>query len=232
MENNYLIEVVEDDIPVSNLITVTLQANGYRTIRAENGELAVTLAASHSPDIILLDLGLPGLDGIEVIKRIRSWADSIPIIVVSARNEEEDKIDALDAGADDYLTKPFSVGELMARIRVAVRRLSSAQNALEESKYRNGDLTIDYAAGYAAINGTELKLTGIEYKLLSLLARNQGKVLTHRYIMRSVWGQDDESILSSLRVYMAMLRKKLDADDTGKYIQTHIGIGYRMIKTE
>lgn len=231
--NKFQILVVEDDTPVCSLITNTLKAHDYRFTTAENGESAVMETASHNPDIILLDLGLPDIDGIEVIRRIRSWSN-VPIIVISARSEDSDKIDALDAGADDYLTKPFSVDELLARLRVTQRRLAIIQNnPVRQSVYKNGQLQIDFAAGCAYLEGCELRLTPIEYKLLCLLAKNTGKVLTHKYILNNVWGSNLETDVGTLRVFMAMLRKKLEkSPGSPQYIQTHIGIGYRMLKIE
>ena len=228
-----LILVVEDDLPVQNLITVTLKAEGYRYLTAQTGQAAVITAATHNPDIILLDLGLPDLDGVEVIRRVRSWSN-VPIIVISARSEDPDKIDALDAGADDYLTKPFSVAELLARLRVTLRRLSLMQSpSADSSVYLNGRLKIDYAAGCAYLGEEELKLTPIEFKLLTVLAKNTGKVLTHTYITQHIWGRSWDNDVASLRVYMATLRKKLEGTpDSPQYIQTHIGIGYRMLKVE
>ena len=229
--NKPLILVVEDDTPVRNLITTTLKAHGYRFLTAANGESALLEASSHNPEIMLLDLGLPDLDGVEVIRRVRSWSN-LPIIVISARSEDADKIDALDAGADDYLTKPFSVEELLARLRVTQRRLS-AMHAGGSPVFTNGQLTIDFAAGCAYLNGQELHLTPIEYKLLCLMARNCGKVLTHTYITQKVWGTSWENDVASLRVFMATLRKKLEsAPGSPQYIQTHIGVGYRMMKIE
>ena len=177
--NKPLILVVEDDTPVRNLITTTLKAHDYRFLTAANGESAVLEASSHNPDIILLDLGLPDIDGVEVIHRVRSWSN-LPIIVISARSEDTDKIDALDAGADDYLTKPFSVEELLARLRVTQRRLAALQvgSANTEAVFTNGKLKVDYAAGCAFLDGQELHLTPSEYKLLCLLCKNVGKVLT------------------------------------------------------
>ena len=231
--NPYLVLIVEDDQPVRNLITTTLTAHDYRYITAANGETAVIEAASHNPDMILLDLGLPDIDGIEVIQRIRSWSN-VPIIVISARSEDEDKIEALDMGADDYITKPFSVGELLARLRVAQRRLSLNGGAgMQESVFLNGQLMIDYAAGCAYLNQNELHLTPIEYKILCLLAQNVGKVLTHKYITKNVWGSSWENNVGTLRVFMAALRKKLQTSaQMPQYIQTHVGIGYRMQKVE
>ncbi|MBQ2763533.1 MAG: response regulator transcription factor [Firmicutes bacterium] len=231
--NNLQILVVEDDVPVRNLITTTLKANHYRFIVSGNGEDAIMETASHNPDIILLDLGLPDIDGVEVIARIRAWSN-VPIIVISARSEDSDKIDALDAGADDYLTKPFSVDELLARLRVTQRRLALMQScAVQEACYENGQLRIDYVNRSVYLAEEELHLTPMEYKLLCLLAKNTGKVLTHKYILANVWGNSLESDVGSLRVFMAMLRKKLEsAPDSPQYIQTHIGVGYRMMRVE
>ena len=225
--------VVEDDLPVRNLITTTLKAQDYRYLTAETGEGAIMETATHNPDIILLDLGLPDLDGVEVIRRVRSWSNT-PIIVISARSEDSDKIDALDAGADDYLTKPFSVEELLARLRVTQRRLALMQNTQTTSSvYKNGQLRVDYASGCVYFADEELHLTPMEYKLLCLLSRNTGKVLTHKYILQHVWGRSLDSDVGSLRVFMATLRKKLEkAPDSPQYIHTHVGIGYRMMKVE
>ena len=229
--NNLLILVVEDDAPVRNLIGTTLKTHGYDYITATNGENAVMQASSNNPNVVLLDLGLPDIDGVDVIKKIRTWSE-MPIIVISARAEDQDKIDALDAGADDYLTKPFSVQELLARIRVTERRLSAMQSSnISESVFTNGNLKIDYAAGCAYLSDEELHLTPIEYKLLCLLSRNVGKVLTHTFITQKIWGAAWESNIASLRVFMATLRKKIEPSaDSPQYIQTHVGIGYRMVK--
>ena len=231
--NNPLILIVEDDAPIRNLITTTLKAHEYKYLTAQNGENAIMQASSHNPDIVLLDLGLPDIDGIEVIKKIRTWSE-MPIIVISARSEDNDKIEALDAGADDYLTKPFSVEELLARIRVTTRRLSVLHSAMQsDSLFTNGNLKIDYAAGCAYINGNELHLTPIEYKLLCLLSQNVGKVLTHTFITQKIWGAAWESNIVSLRVFMATIRKKIEIEpDSPQYIQTHIGVGYRMMRIE
>ena len=204
--NKPTILVVEDDGPVRNLMITTLKTHNYKYLTATQGSEAVMVASSHNPDVVFLDLGLPDMDGVDVIRQIRSWSN-MPIIVISARSEDEDKITALDAGADDYLTN--------------------------SSLYTNGALKIDYAAGCAYLNDEELRLTPIEYKLLCLLARNTGKVLTHTYITQNIWGQSWDNDIASLRVFMVTLRKKLEsAPNTPQYIQTHIGIGYRMIKTE
>ena len=180
--NKLLILVVEDDAPVRKLIGTTLKMHNYDYMTATSGESAIMMASSHNPDVVLLDLGLPDIDGIDIIKKIRTWSQ-MPIIVISARTEDKDKIDALDAGADDYLTKPFSVEELLARIRVTKRRLSAMQSSNKsESVFINGNLKIDYAVGCAYLNNSELHLTPIEYKLLCLLSQNVGKVLTHTFI--------------------------------------------------
>lgn len=232
--NKPTILVVEDDGPVRNLMITTLKTHNYKYLTATQGSEAIMVASSHNPDVVFLDLGLPDMDGVDVIRQIRSWSN-MPIIVISARSEDEDKITALDAGADDYLTKPFSVDELLARLRVTVRRLALMNNDgnTDSSLYTNGALKIDYAAGCAYLNDEELRLTPIEYKLLCLLARNTGKVLTHTYITQNIWGQSWDNDIASLRVFMVTLRKKLEsAPNTPQYIQTHIGIGYRMIKTE
>ena len=232
--NKPLILVVEDDAPVRSLIATTLKTHDYKYLSAQNGAGAITEALSHNPDVVLLDLGLPDMDGVDVIRKIRSWSN-MPIIVISARTEDSDKIEALDAGADDYLTKPFSVEELLARLRVTQRRLALMKTdfAQESPVFMNGALKIDYAAGCAFLDGEELHLTPIEYKLLCLLSRNVGRVLTHTYITQQIWGSSWENDVASLRVFMATLRKKLEpGPDSPQYIQTHIGVGYRMMKIE
>ncbi len=187
-------------------------------------------AASHNPDIMLLDLGLPDMNGVDVIEKIRTWSN-MPIIVISARSEDTDKIEALDAGADDYITKPFSVEELLARLRVTQRRLAASAEINVPSVFVNGNLRVDYAAGCAYLNDQELHLTPIEYKLLCLLSQNIGKVLTHMFITQKIWGSSWDNDVASLRVFMASLRKKLESGkDSPQYIQTHIGVGYRMLK--
>lgn len=232
--NKPLILVIEDDTPVKNLIATTLKAHDYRYLAARNGAEAILEASSHNPDIVLLDLGLPDIDGVEVIEKIRTWSN-MPILVISARSEDTDKIDALDAGADDYLTKPFSVEELLVRIRVIQRRLAMIQTELpsENSVFINGQIRVDYAAGCAYLNEEELHLTPIEYKLLCLLSRNVGKVLTHTFITQSIWGSSRDNDTASLRVFMATLRKKIEKEpNSPQYIQTNIGVGYRMMKVD
>ncbi|MBC8575499.1 response regulator [Yanshouia hominis] len=230
--NKPQILIVEDDPAIGNLIATTLETQNYQYHRAKTGAGAVMDALTFRPDVMLLDLGLPDMDGVDIIKKVRTWSN-LPIIVVSARSEDGDKVAALDAGADDYLTKPFSVDELLARLRVALRRVryDHERTREESSVYENGGLKIDYAAGCAYRDGEEVHLTPIEYKLLCLLAKNTGKVLTHNYILNEVWGSPTASDTPSLRVFMATLRKKLEADPGHpQYIQTHIGVGYRMIQ--
>lgn len=232
--NKLLILVVEDDKPVRNLICTTLKAHDYRYVEAPTGEAAIMEATSHNPEVILLDLGLPDMDGVELIHKIRAWSMA-PIIVISARSEDADKISALDAGADDYLTKPFSVEELLARLRVTQRRLAALQigSVNTDAIFTNGKLKVDYAAGCAFLDGQELHLTPSEYKLLCLLCKNVGKVLTHTFITQQIWGRSWENDVASLRVFMATLRKKLEKEPgSPQYIQTHIGVGYRMMRVE
>lgn len=229
--NKTLILVVEDDKSVQNLMVTTLKTHEYRYLTAMSGETAILETSSHNPDIILLDLGLPDMDGVDVIRKIRTWSDT-PIIVISARSEDTDKVEALDAGADDYLTKPFSVEELLARLRVTERRLVAVQSEQKkDAVFVNGSLRVDYSAGCAYLEDEELHLTPIEYKLLCLLCRNVGKVLTHTFITQKIWGHSWDNDVASLRVFMATLRKKLEKNsDSVQYIQTHVGIGYRMVK--
>ena len=232
--NKAQILVVEDDNAVAKLMAATMESQDYQYRIASTGASAIMEALSYKPEVMILDLGLPDTDGIEVIKKIRAWSN-MPIIVVSARSEDTDKVAALDAGADDYLTKPFSVDELLARLRVALRRVRHDRQRLSEesSVYENGGLRIEYAAGCVYLDGSEIHLTPIEFKLLVLLANNTGKVLTHNYILREVWGNPAASDMRSLRVYMATLRKKLEKNTSEpKYIQTHIGVGYRMLRNQ
>ena len=234
MTNKQVILIIEDEKNIGNYIETIVISNGYKVLRAMNGMSGLSLCTSHHPDLILLDLGLPDIDGTQVIESIRSWSN-MPIIVISARSEDKDKITALDAGADDYLTKPFSVEELLARLRVTQRRLLllQASGDADSPVFQNGKLKIDYAAGCAYLNGEELHLTPIEYKLLCLLSHNVGKVLTHTYITQQIWGSSWENDIASLRVFMATLRKKLEPQkDSPQYIQTHIGVGYRMLRVD
>ncbi|WP_238654954.1 response regulator [Paenibacillus piscarius] len=229
--NKPVVLVVEDDKPIRKLITTTLETQGYKYHTAETGEASILEAVSSQPDLMILDLGLPDMDGVEIIRKVRAWSN-LPIIVVSARSEDRDKIEALDAGADDYLTKPFSVDELLARLRVSLRRIRGDGEKLmkDASVFTNGNLRIDYAAGCVWLEEEEIHLTPIEYKLLCLLAKNVGKVLTHNYILHEIWGSPTYDI-PALRVFMATLRKKIERSPSQpKVIQTHIGVGYRMLQ--
>ena len=231
-DSMWLVQLVE------NLLSITRLENGGLDLRIQPELLeevageALLEAVSFQPDVMLLDLGLPDMDGIAIIEKVRGWS-GMPIIVISARSEDRDKIDALDAGADDYLTKPFSVDELLARLRVALRRArqDSGHAGAPEAVFTNGELKIDYAAGCTYLAGQEVHLTPIEYKLLCLLAKNVGKVLTHNFILKEVWGSALPGDTPSLRVFMATLRKKIEpVPAQPKYIQTHVGVGYRMLR--
>lgn len=220
--------VIEDDKMIQNLITTTLELNNYCIQSALSAQQGLIKVTSENFDVILLDLGLPDMDGIDVIKKIRSFSN-IPIIVISARTDNADKIAALDEGADDYITKPFNTEELLARIRVAIRRNNyRSEQAVQSNIFVNGNLKIDYVSNCVYVDEQEVHLTAIEYKLLCLLAQNIGKVLTHNYIKQKIWLDDNgcDSQLS-LRVFVTDLRKKLNASE---YIKTHIGIGYRMLQ--
>ncbi len=231
MNENIKILVVEDDRAVRNLISTALQINDYEYDLAIDGKNALQLMTSNKYDIVFIDLGLPDIDGIEIIKKFRDFSTT-PIIVISARTNDEDKIEALDAGADDFLTKPFNVDELLARVRSTLRRINYAENNSVEDKisFENGDIRIDYPSRSVFIKGEEIHLMPIEYSLLCLLAENVGKVLTHQYILKNIWVNYLESDLSSLRVYMTSLRKKIEKLTDDKYIQTHVGVGYKMIR--
>ena len=223
--------IVEDEKSIAHFISTILNSNDYETLLARSGSEAKTMISSHCPDLVILDLGLPDMDGIDVLRELRSWS-SLPVVVVSARSHEHDKVQALDLGADDYLTKPFSVEELLARIRTTLRRLSYAQTGgvVSEGSFDTGELHIDFDAGIATMDGEELHLTPIEYKLLCLLAHNADKVLTHQFILHEIWGTATKSDLASLRVFMGTLRKKIESDPAHpRYIQTHVGIGYRLV---
>lgn len=228
-----VILVVEDDPAVRNLVSTALDVHGYAHREAPTATAALMeLTCASDISLVILDLGLPDRDGVEVIGALRGWSRT-PVIVLSARQEDADKVAALDAGADDYLTKPFSVEELLARVRVALRRLAYDEPVPAAEVYRNGGLAIDFDSHVVTCDGAEVHLTPIEYKLLALLARNTGKVLTHNYILKEVWGQALASDLPSLRVFMATLRKKIEPDSaTPCYLQTHVGIGYRMLRVE
>lgn len=227
--NKPLILVVEDDVPVRNLITTTLKAHDYRFLTAANGESAILEASSHNPEIILLDLGLPDIDGSEVLERVRGFS-AVPVIVISARTQEAEKVQALDQGADDYITKPFGSEELLARIRTALRHSAQVSNAgPRETVYSRDGLVIDFDKRVVTLNGEDIHLTQIEYKLVSLLAKNAGKVLTYDFILKEIWGPYADTDNQILRVNMANIRRKLESNPAEPhYIFTEIGVGYRM----
>ncbi len=225
--------VADGDERILNLISVTLKSHDYKCITTQTGESALLLASSHNPDIIILDVVLPDVDGTEVIKTIRSWSYA-PILVISARSEDHDKVMALDAGADDYITKPFSVEELLARIRAAKRRFKREMRGREEtSVFQNGALIVDYDGGTVFVGNQNVHLTPIEYRLLCLLSKNVGRVLTQSVITQKIWGNSYSSHVLTLRTFMATLRKKLSAFSGGEnYIVTQTGVGYKMEKID
>ena len=222
-----LVLVVEDEAAMRKFLRVSLEKHDFRYIEAATAREGLTQARAYNPDVVLLDLGLPDLDGLHVTKELRGWT-SAPIIVVSARGQEQDKIDALDAGADDYLTKPFGTGELMARIRVALRHGARPLNAPAETVVTSGELRIDIEARRIFVGEREAHLTPIEYKLLVTLAKSADKVLTHRYLLKEVWGPSHATQVQYLRVYMAALRQKLERDSARpRCLITEPGVGYR-----
>ena len=229
-----LILVVEDDAAIASLVSTALETRGWVPLVAGTAATAIALAAERSPQVILLDLGLPDADGIEVVRRVRTWSEGLPIIVVSARGEDADKIGALDAGADDYLVKPFSVGELLARVRVALRRAGHEDAEAREggAVLSNGALELDFAARVARAGGEELRLTPLEWRVLALPAKTVDRVLTHQYLLEHAWGTGQVGDLASLRVIMASLRRKLERAGAAGLIQTHVGVGYRMLRAE
>ena len=220
--------IVEDEIQMRRFLRTALGAQDYRILEAETAREALVLAASHNPEIILLDLGLPDEDGIEVTRQIRGWSQ-VPIIVISARGREDDKVAALDAGADDYLTKPFGANELLARIRVALRHAALSGAGASASVLEIGALTLDQVKREVKVAGREVHLTPTEYRLLVLLARNAGKVLTHRHLLKEVWGPRTVNETHYLRVFMTQLRRKIEADSARpKLLVTEPGVGYRL----
>jgi len=223
-----LILVVEDEPQMRRFLRGSLGTHGYRVVEATRAEEGLAQAAAQNPDVILLDLGLPDLDGLEVTKRLREWT-SLPVIVISARGQDEDKVRALDAGADDYLTKPFSVAELLARIRVALRHASRGASGQEESSFEVGDLRVDFARRQVFVCSKEVHLTPTEYKLLGLLARHAGRVLTHRQLLKEVWGPHYVERTEYLRVFVGQLRQKLEATPARpRYLMNEPGVGYRL----
>jgi len=228
MNNSATIIVIEDEAQIRRFLRTTLASEGYQVIEAETGKQGLTEAETHKPDLIILDLGLPDMDGVEVVKGVRSWS-SVPIIILSARSQEGDKISALDAGADDYLVKPFGVGELLARIRVALRHVSSAANGEEEGVFSVDELKVDMIHRKVTVSGTEVHLTPIEYRLLTVLIKHAGKVLTHRLLLKEVWGPNYVERAHYLRVYMGILRHKLEKEPARpRFLLTEVGVGYRL----
>jgi two-component system KDP operon response regulator KdpE len=219
--------VIEDEAPIRAFLRAALAGHGYRVVEAARGEDGLIHATTHMPDVVLLDLGLPDIDGLSITRRLREWS-SAPIVVLSARGHEQDKVAALDAGADDYLTKPFSVPELLARLRVALRHAARAGGDDPGPVVAVGELSIDFGARRATLGGADVKLTNLEYKLLVAVARHPGRVLTHAQLMREVWGPGSESQVHTLRVFMSQLRHKLEADPARpRYLLTEQGVGYR-----
>lgn len=223
-----LILLIEDEPQMTRFLRVTLQGHGYRLIEADTGQKGLIQASTRNPDVILLDLGLPDMDGLEVIQRIREWSE-VPVIVLSAREQEQDKVRALDAGADDYLTKPFGAGELLARIRAAMRRTAMQRSGEKESVVVLGNLRIDLVKRQVCLDDTEIHLTPLEYKLLSVLIKYAGKVVTHTQLLKEVWGLAYTGQTQYLRIYMAQLRRKLEADPARpRFLINEPGIGYRL----
>jgi len=220
--------VIEDDPQIRRFLRTGLSAEPFRIFEAESGEAGLVEAATRKPDLVILDLGLPDIDGIDVVSRLREWYTR-PIIILSARSNEQEKIKALDAGADDYLTKPFGIGELMARIRVALRR-TAREAATAETVFTFGDVKVDLAARRVFRGQVEVHLTPNEYRLLTTLIRHAGKVCTHRQLLTEVWGPSHVEHGHYLRIYMAQLRHKLEADSTNpRYLRTEVGVGYRLL---
>ncbi len=230
MDNKPYILVIEDDKHIRNFITASLSAQGYKYMETNRGNEGIALSMSHNPDLIILDLGLPDIDGIEVIGRIREWSNT-PIIIVSARENERQKVEALDQGADDYLTKPFGIGELLARIRVSLRHKITDQSPNDVgSIFKVKELVVDSTKRKITMGDEDIHLTPIEYKLLTLLCKYPGKVLTHNFITREIWGSSLGNETQTLRVFMASLRRKIEKDTTApEYIYTEVGVGYRLV---
>ncbi len=227
-QSNPIIVVIEDDPAIRLFLRTGLGAHGFKIFEADRGQQGIIEAGVRKPDLIILDLGLPDMDGVEVINSIRGWS-TLPIIVLSARSLEQHKINALDAGADDYLTKPFGLGELLARIRVALRHASSSPAQDDGGMFVIGDLKVDLLKRLVQVGDRDVHLTPIQYRLLALLIKNAGKVLTHQYILKEVWGPSYKDNSHYLRIYMSQLRQKLEADPTQPhYLLTESGVGYRL----
>ena len=230
----FTVLIIEDEKNIQTFVGKILKKQDYRVLYADCGKEGLNLIHSQCPDVIILDLGLPDMNGNDIIQEVRTWT-STPIIVISARSAEKEKVLALDQGADDYITKPFGTSELLARIRTSLRHSNRlyTTDSLYIRPYRYEDLVLDFSKRELTLDKQPVHLTPIEYKLLCLLSRNVGKVLTHTFITQNIWGSNWENDVASLRVFMATLRKKIEkGPDSPQYIQTHIGVGYRMIKTE
>jgi two-component system KDP operon response regulator KdpE len=228
-DNAPLILLIEDELTVHRFLGASLPVHGFRLLTAENGADGLARAADYNPEVVLLDLGLPDIDGLEVTRRLREWSN-VPIIVLSARGQEKDKIAALDAGADDYLTKPFSTGELLARIRVALRHMTRLADDSPQPVFTVGDLRVDLGGRHVFVGDNEVHLTPTEYKLLAILVRHAGKVLTHQHLLREVWGPLHAQDTHYLRVHLVQLRRKIEPNPSlPRYLLTETGVGYRLV---
>lgn len=231
MDNKQMVLIIEDEKAIRNFTKIALETQGYKVIEAITGQEALAMIMSYNPEIIILDLGLPDMDGLKILKEVRSWSNT-PIIIVSARSQERDKIDGLDLGADDYLTKPFSMAELLARVRVALRRVNIMQDSNKElvKNYKVDKLEVNLEKRKVTLDGEEIHLTPIEFKIFALLVRNSGKVLTHNYIIKEVWGGVVGNESQSLRVFMAGIRRKIEKEPADpRYLITEVGVGYRLV---
>lgn len=228
MKNSATLIVIEDEAQIRRFLRTMLTAEGYQVFDAETGKQGLTEAATRKPDLIILDLGLPDMDGVEVVKGIREWS-SVPVIILSARSQENDKISALDAGADDYLVKPFGAGELLARIRVALRHVTSSVSGEEDGIFAVENLKVDMKHRKVLVGGLEVHLTPLEYRLLTVLIKHAGKVLTHQMLLKEVWGPNCVERAHYLRIYMGTLRHKLEEDPARpRFLLTEVGVGYRL----
>jgi two-component system, OmpR family, KDP operon response regulator KdpE len=224
-----IVVLIEDEPQIRRFLRATLAGEGYRLFEATTGADGLVQAGSRQPDVVIVDLGLPDMDGVVVIRRLREWS-AVPVIVLSARGQERDKVTALDAGADDYVSKPFAAGELLARIRVALRHAAGASHEGDEAPFRVGSLAVDLYRRQVAVAGVEVRLTPIEYRLLATLVAHAGKVLTHQQLLREVWGPNHSEQAHYVRVYMAHLRGKLEAEPARpRYLRTEPGVGYRLV---
>ena len=223
-----VVVLIEDEPQIRRFLRATLTGQGYRLFEATTGADGLVEVGSRQPDVVILDLGLPDMDGLEVIRRLREWS-AVPIVVLSARGQEGDKVQALDAGADDYVSKPFGAGELLARLRVALRHTAGATHEDGEATFAVGDLRVDLLRRHVSLGGAEVHLTPIEYKLLTTLVRHAGRVVTHQQLLREVWGPVHTDQAHYVRVYMAHLRHKLEAEPARpRYLLTEPGVGYRL----